>query len=41
MKLFELITITHPPLVIDIIVNTGVVSLLEPVVLFVLDHWTR
>jgi hypothetical protein len=37
----DMLGLTHPPLVIDIIVNTGVVDLLEPVVLFVLDHWTR
>ena len=33
--------LTHRSLVVDIIVNSGVVSLLECVLLAVFDHWTR
>ena len=33
--------LTHPSLVVEVVVNPSVVSLLKPVVLFVFDHWPR
>ena len=35
------VRLTHPALVIDIVINSGVMSLLQPVVFLVLDHRSR
>ena len=34
-------SLAHRALVVDFVVNSGVVSLLECVLLTVFDHWTR